>query len=327
MADFEELPPGLDPRPRDGSGPEPTIVSVTPVRYPQIAERVLQAGAFLGPPAEADALVWTDPDDPEGFGEVLAGSPARWVQLPFAGVDAFASRGLLDEGHIWTSAKGIYGPAVAEHALAMMLTIARALPPYIRLRGKAPRDELGPRRLLGQKVLIVGAGGIGRALIRLLEPHEPEILAVNRSGNTVPGATSTVPMAALPELVGQVDWVVLTLPLTPETRQLFGAAMFQAMSRQAWLVNVARGPVVDTAALVSALERREIAGALLDVTDPEPLPEDHPLWSFDNVIVTPHVANTWDMALRDLAARVERNVIAFMNGQPLEGVVDPALGY
>ncbi len=327
MADFGDLPPGLDPRPRDGSGPAPTLVSVTPIRYPQIAERILQAGAFLGPPAEADAVVWTDPDDPEGIVEVLAGSPARWVQLPFAGVDNFASRGLLDAEHTWTSAKGIYGPTVAEHALAMMLTIARALPPYIRLRAKAARDEVRPRRLVGQKVLIVGAGGIGRALIRLLEPHEPEILAVNRSGNAVPGANSTVPMAALPELVGQVDWVVLTLPLTTETRGLFGAAMFQAMSRQAWLVNVARGQIVDTAALVAALAGGGIAGAALDVTDPEPLPEDHPLWGFDNVLITPHVANTWDMALTELAARVERNVIAFMNGQPLEGVVDVTLGY
>ncbi|HLH28782.1 MAG TPA: NAD(P)-dependent oxidoreductase, partial [Acidimicrobiales bacterium] len=198
MADFDDLPPGLDPRPRDPSEPAPTIVAVTPVRYPQIAERVLRAGAFLGPPAESDAVVWTDPDDPEGFAEVLAGSPARWVQLPFAGIDSFASRGLLDAGRTWTSAKGIYGPAVAEHALTMVLAIARCLPQYIRLRGAAPRDEVGPRRLTGQKVLIVGAGGIGRALIRLLEPHEPEILAVNRSGNAVPGASSTVPMAALP---------------------------------------------------------------------------------------------------------------------------------
>lgn len=326
MADFDDLPPGLDPRPRDDSEPKPTIVAVNPIRYPQIAERVLGAGAFLGPPAEADALVWTDPDG-EGLEEILAGSPARWVQLPFAGVDAFARRGLLTPDRIWTSAKGIYGPTVAEHTLAMILTVARALPPYIRLRGKAPRDEIGPRRLVGQKVLIVGAGGIGRALIRLLEPHEPEILAVNRSGRAVPGATSTVPMAALPELVGRVDWVVLTLPLTTETRHLFDAGMFQAMSRQAWLVNVARGEIVDTEALVAALEGRQIAGAALDVTDPEPLPEDHPLWSFDNVLVTPHVANTWDMALAELAARVERNVMAFMHDQPLEGVVDVELGY
>jgi phosphoglycerate dehydrogenase-like enzyme len=315
----------LDP---DGeSGRPPVIVSVTPVRYPQIAERILQAGAFLGPPAEADAIVWTDPDDPEHLADILMESPARWVQLPFSGVESFAAAGLLDPGRTWTSAKGIYGPAVAEHALALMLAAARCLPLYARRDHWTSRDDSQARRLLGQRVLLVGTGGIARSLARLLEPLETTILAVNRSGRPMQGATSTSTMDALPSLVSQVDWVVLALPHTAETTHLFDAAMLKAMSRQAWLINVARGAIVDTAALVEALTTGGIAGAALDVTDPEPLPDDHPLWSLENVLITPHIANTWDMALPELAARVERNVIAFMNGQPLEGVVDVALGY
>jgi phosphoglycerate dehydrogenase-like enzyme len=319
-------PPDPDPDPGSGAA-KPVIVAVTPVRYPQIAERVLQAGAFLGPPAEADAVVWTDPDNPGHLEELLMESPARWVQLPFAGVDSLAQHGLLDPNRTWTSAKGIYGPPVAEHALALILALARGLPTYARRRHWTEHGEVPGRRMVGQKVLIVGTGGIGRSLARLLEPHEPTILAVNRSGQSMPGASSTATMADLPSLVGQVDWVVLALPLTNETRHLFDPAMFEAMSRQAFLVNVARGEIVDTAALVDALAGRAIAGAALDVTDPEPLPDDHPLWGFDNVLITPHVANSWEMGLADLAARVERNVIAFLHGQPLEGVVDVDAGY
>ncbi|GAC1372416.1 MAG: D-isomer specific 2-hydroxyacid dehydrogenase family protein [Actinomycetota bacterium] len=296
------------------------------MRYPQIAEAVLRAGGVLGSPAQADAVVWTDPSDPEHLGDILVGSPARWVQLPFAGVDTFAAAGLLEPDRIWTSAKGIYGPMAAEHTLALMLAAARSLPGYARRSTWAGQDELDSRRMIGQRVLLVGTGGISRALARMLEPLEPTILAVNRSGRPMPGASATAPVAQLRELVGQVDWVVLAAALTVETLRLFDASMFAAMSRQAWLINVARGQMVDTQALVEALTSRGIAGAALDVTDPEPLPDGHPLWSLPNVLITPHTASTWEMALPELAARVERNVISFANGQPLEGLVDTALG-
>lgn len=305
----------------------PPVVSITPVRYPQIAEAVLRAGGVLGPPAEADALVWTDPADPEHLGSVLIGSPARWVQLPFAGVEVFAGAGLLDPDRTWTSAGGIYGPMVAEHALALILAAARGLHRYSGLTTWTRQGDIATRRMIGQKVLLVGTGGIGRALARFLEPLEPTILAVNRSGRPMAGASATAEFSHLRELVGQVDWVVLAAPLTSETRHLFDASMFAAMSRQAWLVNVARGEMVVTDALVDALTSGGIAGAALDVTDPEPLPDTHPLWSLPNVLITPHTANTWEMALPELATRVERNLIAFINGQPLEGLVDPARGY
>jgi phosphoglycerate dehydrogenase-like enzyme len=135
------------------------------------------------------------------------------------------------------------------------------------------------------------------------------------------------PASDLQAQVSRSDWVVLAAPLTPSTTHLINREMLAAMPRQAWLVNVARGPLVDTDALVEALREGRIAGAALDVTDPEPLPDGHPLWSLENAIITPHAANTWDMALPELAARVERNVLAFAGGTPLEGVVDIKLGY
>jgi phosphoglycerate dehydrogenase-like enzyme len=306
---------------------EVPLVAVTPIRYPQIAEGILRAGGQLAAPADADALVWTDPAAPEELAEVLIGSPARWVQLPLAGINDFIHAGLIDAGRTWTSAKGLFGPAVAEYTLAVMLAAARSIPEYVRRRQWSDPDEVPTRRMKGQRVLIVGTGGIGRSLVRLLEPLEPTILAVNRSGTPMPGASSTVTYTELRSLVGQVDWIVLAAPLTEQTHHLFDAEMLASTSGQAWLINVARGELIDTDALVSALAARRIGGAALDVTDPEPLPDGHPLWDFPNVIITPHIANTWDMALPELAARVERNVLAFTGGTPLEGVVDPALGY
>ena len=301
------------------------MVAITPVRYPQLLEAVTHGGGRLGPPAEADVLVWTDPQAPDDLASVLVGSPARWVQLPFAGIESFEAQ--LDPRRTWTSAKGIYGPAVAEHALALMLAAARGLHRWIRARSWAAPEVVPGRRLKASRVLIVGTGGIGRALGKLLEPLEPIIVAVNRSGTPMLGATSTVPTALIGEVIGQADWVVLAAPLTAETYHLFDRKMLSAMNRQAWLINVARGKLVDTEALVQSLEHGGIGGAALDVTDPEPLPEDHPLWSFANVILTPHVANTWDMALPELAARVERNLLAFRGGTPMEGLVDPNLRY
>ncbi len=136
-----------------------------------------------------------------------------------------------------------------------------------------------------------------------------------------------MPVVRLLEVLPHADFVVVAAALTPETRGLLSAAAFSAMKRDAWLINVARGGLVDTAALVAALEGGAIAGAALDVTDPEPLPDGHRLWTLPNAVVTPHVANTWDMALPELRALVGRNVRRFAEGAELEGLVDPAVGY
>ena len=127
--------------------------------------------------------------------------------------------------------------------------------------------------------------------------------------------------------LGEADFVVLSAAVTPETRKAFGPDAFVAMRETAWLINVGRGALVDTDALVTALQNGDIAGAALDVTDPEPPPDDHPLWSMDNVLLTPHIANTWDMALPELRDLVEKNVGHFVRGEPLHGLVDLELGY
>ncbi|MEA2485233.1 MAG: hypothetical protein QOD46_344, partial [Actinomycetota bacterium] len=223
--------------------------------------------------------------------------------------------GVITPERTWTCAKGVYGPATAEHALALMLAAARQIHLYARLR---KWTEPGPgsleRRLSGATVMVFGAGGIGRELMAMLGPLEASVIAVNRSGSPVPGAHRSVPAAQLNDVIGQADWVVITAPLTAETRGLFDTEMLSRMRPDAWLVNVARGGIVDTDALVAALTDGGIAGAALDVTDPEPLPEGHPLWSLGNVLITPHVANTWDMALPELRGLVRRNVARFAAG-------------
>lgn len=303
-------------------------IAIEPISEPGLEQAVVDGGGEVGDLGVAEGLIWVDPRDPGGLAERLEKSPAKWVQLPFAGIESFFAAGVIDPARTWTCAKGIYGHACAEHALALMLTAARRIHHHARVRRwEVPGFGSPERRLKDATVLVVGTGGIGSELLPMVAPLGARILAVNRSGRPLEGAERTGTTDQLPDLIGDADFVVIAAALTPATQGLFDADLLGAMKPTAWLVNVARGGLVDTSALVDVLTAGTIAGAALDVTDPEPLPEDHPLWSLDNVVITPHVANTWDMALPDLRALVARNVRNFVTGAPLEGPVDPSLGY
>jgi phosphoglycerate dehydrogenase-like enzyme len=300
-------------------------VAVAPTDRDDLARDIRAAGGEVVAPEDAEAIVWVDPGDPEGLGRLLESGRIRWVQLPFAGIEGFFDAGVIDPARTWTCAKGIYGHSTAEHALTLMLAGARRLDEYARAVAWNP---VGSERMLkNSTVLMVGTGGIGRALARMLEPLGPRILAMNRSGAPMEGAERTVAQGEMLEILGEADFVVLAPALTPATRGMIDRAALAAMKESAWIVNVGRGPLIVTDDLVAALERGDLAGAALDVTDPEPLPGGHPLWKLSNAIVTPHVANTWDMALPELRALVRRNVERFARGDELEGLVDPAGGY
>jgi phosphoglycerate dehydrogenase-like enzyme len=306
----------------------PPKIAVVPFPEPGIIASVESGGGEIADPERAEGLVWTNPGDPAGLKDVLVGSPARWVQLPFAGIEEFVAAGVLDPARTWTCTKEIYGYACAEHALTLMLAAARDLKWHARAttwRGGA----LGaPEMLLrGSEILVLGAGGIGRELVRLLTPFGVRTTVVSRSGRRVEGADAVSPVDALDDLLPAADYVVLALALTPETRHIIDRRRLGLMKPSAWIVNVARGGHVQTEALVAALGERSIGGAALDVTDPEPLPGGHPLWALDNALITSHVANTWGMALPELRAMVDRNVRAFAAGGELEGLVDIELGY
>ena len=290
---------------------------------PLIADAVVTGGGTLTDPSEAEALVWTDPTDASALADLLAGAPQiAWVQLPFAGVDAFL--GLLDDGHTWTSTKGAYSEPVAEHALALGLAGLRQL----KVRARADRwGEQAGRRLMGGKMTLVGGGGIAQALLRLLRPFHVDATVVRRHVAPVEGASTVIGPDRLHDALPDADLVVLALPLTPETEGVIGAEELALMAGHAWLVNVARGRHVVTDDLVAALEAGAIGGAALDVTDPEPLPAGHRLWSLDNCLITPHTSNTWVMAEPLFAQRVVDNVGRYRQGEPLLGRIDPALGY
>jgi D-3-phosphoglycerate dehydrogenase len=285
-------------------------------------------GRVVDDPSEADGLVWINPRDSEGLKGILEESPARWVQLPFAGIESFVAAGVIDPTRTWTCTKGVYGHACAEHALALMLAAARRIHEHVRTRTWREGGFGSPERMLvGKTVVIVGTGGIGSALVPLLRPLRAVMIGVNRSGRPLEGAERTVAVDGLLDVVPTADFIVLAAASTPDTKHLVDAPLLGHMNPEAWVVNVARGELIDTDALVAALEEGSIGGAALDVTDPEPLPDGHPLWAHPDAIITPHVANTWDMAVPELLGMVARNVGHFAAGEPLEGLVDPALGY
>jgi phosphoglycerate dehydrogenase-like enzyme len=301
-------------------------VAIGPART-DFAEKAVRDGG--GEPADidaqADALVWVNPVDIDALGTALArASSARWVQLPFAGVERIVAAGLLDPARTWTSAKGAYAEPVAEHALALALAGLRLLPKRITARSWG---EQGGISLYDQPVTILGAGGITASLLELLAPMRVTATVVRNRPGGMPGAARTVGPDELDEALADAQVVFLALALTPATEHIIGPAQLAAMRRDAWLVNVARGRHVDTETLVAALTAGTIGGAALDVTDPEPLPDGHPLWDLDRCIITPHTADTMEMTEPLLARRIRDNVTRFAAGQPLVGLVDLSLGY
>ncbi len=272
----------------------------------------------------ADALIWLAPRDTDGLRAAVASTSPRWVQLASAGVELVLQAGLLDSERTWTCTKGSYAEPVAEHALMLALAGLRGLPERV---AATSWGRYGGESLYDEPVSILGGGGIARALLTLLAPFRVTATVVRRGADPVPGAARTLPAAMLAEALSDARVVFLALALTPQTERIIGAAELAAMRPDAWLINVARGRHVDTGALVAALDRGQIGGAALDVTDPEPLPDGHPLWTQQRCIITPHTADTPDMIIRPLALRIRQNVARFAAGQPLLGQVDPLAGY
>jgi len=297
---------------------------------PQPAEFACQAirdggGEPADLDAAADALVWLAPADTDGLRHALsAAKSATWIQLPMAGIERMTAAGLLDPGRTWTSAKGAFAEPVAEHALALALAGLRSLRRRVTARSWG---EPAGQSLYDEPVTILGGGGIAASLLELLAPFRVTATVVRRSAEPVAGAARTLPQARLHEALAGARVTFLALALTPGTERIIGAAELAAMRPGSWLVNVARGRHVDTDALVAALWDGVIGGAALDVTDPEPLPDGHPLWEQENCIITPHTADTPEMVEALLARRIRDNVTRFAAGQPLIGLVDPAEGY
>ena len=301
-----------------------TKVALEPFHIDQYVAAVESSGAKVSPITDdVGALIWLDYGQPEVLAKVLDANPQiEWVQLPFAGVDAFSE--ILSRKVRFTSAKGSYAEPVAEHAMALALALGRIIPERARAQTWGRKFA---NSFYDSKILIVGGGGITEELLKFLSPYHAEITVVRKHPGTTLQGCHEVPFTALDEYLPQADLVFLACALTSETTQLFNRRRFQAMKDTAVIVNVARGGVIDTDALVAALNSAEIAGAAVDVTDPEPLPDGHPLWSADNVLITPHTADTKDQVIRLFSLRIAENVLAYQGKGQWVGQVDPNLGY
>ncbi len=304
--------------------PSTRSVTVQPAGSPAwVTDAVTDGGATVTGPAEATAVVWTAARDAAGLARLLEENPhIDWVQVPFAGVENFAP--IVDSSRTWTCGKGVYAEPVAEHVLALALAGMRNVAEYARATGWS-----GPagRNLLGARVTVLGGGGITESLVRLLSPFGCRITVVRRNVEHIEGADEVVGTENLVDALVGADLVVLALSLTDETRGIIGRAEFEVMEDHAWVVNVARGAHIVTDDLVWALANNVIGGAALDVTDPEPLPDGHPLWGMPNCIITPHVGNTPEMAVPLLSERIRENVRRYLCGEPLIGLIDPRAGY
>ncbi|AZG46470.1 D-isomer specific 2-hydroxyacid dehydrogenase family protein [Gordonia insulae] len=298
-------------------------VAIEPNHDEHLVAAVEEAGGRVVGLDEARVLVWIGIVD--DFPELP--DHIEWVALKTAGIEEYVSAGIIDDRRRWTNASGFYAENVAEHALALLLAGLRQInTAVLRHWDKQPIDT-AVRSLHGSTVAIIGAGGIAASLIPRLTASGARVIAVNRSGRPVEGAALTVPSERLAEVWEQTDHVVLAAPATAETRHLINADSLAALPSHAWIVNVARGPLIDQTSLVTALREGGIAGAALDVTDPEPPAGDDPLWSMPNVIITPHVANPSSGLTRTMAPWLAKNIRHFVAGEELIAVVTAGSAY
>ncbi len=262
----------------------------------------------------------------------------RWLQGAGAGVDGLRPTGILDPAHgiMVTTASGIHANVIGEYVLCSMLMFNRNWPEMVRLQDKRtwPRSagwyNLEGRELDGATIGVIGLGQIGRRVAQLARAFGMRVLATRRgahAGESDPDVDQLYDMEQVYELLGQSDYVVLSVPLTPATEHLIGEAELHAMKHTAYLVNIARGRVIDEAALIRALQEHWIAGAGLDVASKEPLPEDSPLYSLPNVILTPHISGVTTHYEERLTALFADNLRRYRSGQPLRNLYDPSRGY
>jgi phosphoglycerate dehydrogenase-like enzyme len=291
-----------------------------------IEQAVLRGGGeVVADPQIAEAVIWLDPSDPAGLRSALSASPgARWVQLPFAGVEAFVAAGVLEGDRTFTCAKGAFAEATAEHALALALAVLRDLPARVRAREWTGQSGLS---LYDRPVTVLGGGGIATELLRLLAPFRVEATVVRRHPVPMDHAARVLSPDELDEALPGALVTFLALALTPATEGVIGLDQMKLIGPGGYLVNVARGRLVVSSDLHVALSTGLIAGAAIDVTDPEPLATSDPLWTDENCLITPHTANPPSMAGPALARMVEANVARFAAGGELEGLIDRAEGY
>lgn len=303
------------------------------VIHPPIPDHLLSQAQVISPsleiinaqsPEEAQRAI----EDAEAFygwitPELFAKAKRlQWIQAPVAGVEKYIFPALRDSGVTLTNMRGIFSDHIADHVFAYILCFARAFHKYFRKQLQARWEPNEPVIHLSDTILgILGLGGIGRAVAQRGLAHEMRVVAVDTVPRPMPGVT-VWGMDRLPDLLEEADFVVSCVPHTPETEKMIAAPQLHRMKRTAYLINISRGVVVDLQALTEALQTGIIAGAGLDVFEIEPLPADHPLWTMENVILTPHTAGQSPHYEERRAKVFLENLKRFVQGQPFINVVE-----
>jgi len=301
----------------EGASPRARLVAVTPKTA--IAEI-----------ADADAVIGSI--TPE---MVRAGKNLKWVQVMSAGVENVlhlsGGADLRDSQIVLTNNQVVQGPEIADHAMAMLLTLARRLPMYISDR-QQENWRRGERyqgiELNGRTAVVIGVGGIGTQIAFRAWAHGMTIIGVDPEDIPyMPILSKLVKPDQLNEVLPQADVVFISAPHTPMSNKMMGAPQFELMKKNSYFIAVSRGRIYDMGGLVKALDDKRLAGAGVDVTDPEPLPKGHALWKFENVIITPHIAGRSDKDHARMVGTIRENIQRFVDGRPLINVVDKQKGY
>jgi D-2-hydroxyacid dehydrogenase (NADP+) len=299
----------------------PGVKVVQLENYDRVPEEIQDTDVFIG---------WSL--RPE---RVVGAKKLKWIHSPAAAVHQLMFPELIDSQVVVTNSSGVHGPVVAEHALAVLLALAKRLPQAMRYQAKRmwSQDQLWhehprPREVDGATVAVIGMGGIGSEFTERAKKLGMKVIAVRQNPSKgCAGADEVYPPSQLDEVLPRADYVLLCTPVTPATTALINAKRLAHMRPDSYLINVGRGTLVDEAALIAALQTRRIAGAALDVFEEEPLPAESPLWSLDNVLITPHTAGVteglWERHYRLIAENLKR----FRAGQPLLSEVNKKEGY
>jgi phosphoglycerate dehydrogenase-like enzyme len=277
----------------------------------------------MGPGAE---IGWMDMLDRKAMSDAITNaSDLKWLNSIYAGVDGMPLQLLQERGTVVTNGAGINAITIAEYVVMGMLTIAKGYREVVRAQDRHEwlMDSTGKIELFGSKALLLGYGAIGQLIEERLRPFAVDVTIVRRSG----GRSALTPDQWRDRL-GEFDWVIIAVPATAETERMIGMPEFSKMKPGASIVNIARGTVIDQQALVEALKTNAIRAAFLDVTDPEPLPADHPLWSLENAHITMHLSGrAQDKMFIRATERFLENLRRYELGDPLEPRVNLALGY
>ncbi|MFN3989070.1 MAG: D-2-hydroxyacid dehydrogenase [Erythrobacter sp.] len=311
-----------------------TILAISGLIRPMLESRLpdgLDVRWFMTKEEAREAVVeaeigWFDMHDQQAMAETLrAATRLKWLNSIYAGLDFLPMEVLIERGIIVTNGAGINAITIAEYVVMGMLNIAKGYREVVRAQERHEwlLDSPGKRELAGSKALLLGYGAIGQLIKPRLEAFDVAVSVVRRSGGE-----GTLGPDEWRARLDEFDWVILAVPATPETEGMIGAAELAAMKPDGVIVNIARGSVIDQPALVEALERKAIGGAFLDVTTPEPLPADHPLWSLPNAHITMHLSGrAQDKMFIRSAERFLANLHNYLNGRPLAPIFDPAKGY